>query len=127
MPISKKRNAERMRKARAAGKARGAALLPKSMVRELARLGVRPERWLRGRPVSLGDYRGLQRRLEAKEARVEWQSSGIRMLHQEIARLKALLATQPAMQDTAIAARVTQLEAEQALHEAEHRIEEPAS
>lgn len=127
MPISKKRNAERMRKARAAAKTRGARLLPKSMVRELARLGVRPERWLRGRPVSLDDYRGLQRRLEAKEKRVEWQSGGIAMLHQEIARLRALLATQPAMQDSAVMARVAKIEAEQALHEAGHLIEEPAS
>ena len=115
MPLSKKRDAERKRQSRAAAKARSTALLPKSLARKLSMLGLRPERWLRGRPVSLDDYRDLERRYEAKAAHVEWQKGGIRMLHEEIATLRALLATQPAMQELSLAQRITQLEAEQAL------------
>ena len=67
----------------------------------------------------LGDRAGLMKRLgdmrralEAKTARVEWQSGGILMLHDKIATLEARLATQPAMQDTADKQRITHLEAD---------------
>ncbi|MDP2661819.1 MAG: hypothetical protein Q8R28_13910 [Dehalococcoidia bacterium] len=99
MPLSKKRDAARKRAEYAARKKGGTALVSKALVRKLARLGIKPERYLGAVPVSLDDYRDLERRLQAKMERVEWQSGGIRMLREENARLQALLATQPAMQD----------------------------
>ena len=84
-----------------------------------------PERYMTVAPVSLDDHRDLQRRYEAKAARVEWQSGAIAMLHEEIRTVQAMLATMPAMQDTEILKRLAILEAEQALHEAEHTVQKP--
>lgn len=81
-------------------------------------MGVNPERYVTTAPVSLDDYRALERLLAAKVQRVEWQSGGIRLLHGEIATLKALLATQPAMQEKALEERVLRLETDQVLREA---------
>ena len=92
--------------------------MPKALVRKMHRLGVSPAKWLTVSPKFLDDYHDLERRLEAKTARVEWQSSGIRMLHDEIATLEARLAMLPAMQDTEVKQRITQLEADLALREA---------
>ena len=85
MPLSKKRDAARRRLERAAKKVAGTALMPQAMVRKLRRLGVNPTRYLTAAPVSLDGYRDLERRLEAKIARVEWQSSGIQKLQGEVA------------------------------------------
>lgn len=123
MPISKARNAARMRDYRAQKKASGTALMPRALVRKLHRLGVNPARYLRVGSVSLDDYRDLKKGYDAKVARVEWQSSGMRMLHERIATLEARLATQPAMEDTEIMRRLAAVEVDQALHEAEHGLE----
>lgn len=118
MPLSKKRDRERKKIERAKKKAGSTALLPKALVRRLHRLGVSPARYVQRVPVSLDDYRNLERKLDAKTQRVEWQSGGIRQMHQEIARLRAVLATQAAMGDMVLAQRITQLEAAMALREA---------
>ena len=114
-----------MRAIRAQKRTGGSALLSRALVKRMHRLGVNPERYLTAAPVSLGDYRDLERRLAAKVRRVEWQSSGIKGLQDELATLKALLATQPAMQDTEILKRIAQVEAEQALLRAELVVGEP--
>ena len=121
LPLSKKRDKERkaaQRAEKAAKKAGGAALLPKALVKRMRLLGVDPHKYLTAAPVSLDDYKALERRLEAKVMRVEWQSGGIRMLHDEIATLKAQIETMGAMQDLELKQRVAQLEADLALHEA---------
>lgn len=74
-----------MRAYRAKKKAGGTALLSKALRRRLGRSGISPERYLTSLPVSLEDYRALERTLTAKVARVEWQSSGIAKLQQEMA------------------------------------------
>lgn len=99
MPLSRAKQAAWMKAYRAKKKAGGAALLPKALARKLHRLGISPAHYLTTAPVSLDDYRALERRLEAKVQRVEWQSSGI-----------AKLQEQNTIQDQ----RITQLEADQA-------------
>ena len=84
MPYSKEKQAARMRAYRASKKAHGTALLPKALVRRLHRAGIQVSRYLTASPVSLGDYQDLERRLEAKVQRVEWQSSGIQRLQERI-------------------------------------------
>lgn len=96
------------------------ALLPKSLVRRLHKQGINVTRWAAARPVSLDDYRELQRELDAKAARVEWQSGGIRMLHEQAAVLQARLDTLAASvkadpETLKLAKRVTILEAEKVL------------
>ena len=106
----------------------GTVLMPKAVVRRLRRLGISPSRYLTTAPVGLEEHWAVKRELAARSQRVEWQSGGIRMLRAEIATLKALLATLPAMQDTEIKQRLIALETQQALHEAEHgplAVEEP--
>lgn len=125
MPLSKKRDAERKKIERAKRKKGQTVLLFKAQVREMHRLGVEPSRYLRRVPVSLDDYRDLERRLQAKAARVQWQSGGIKMLHDQIATLTARLATFPAMQESEVKQRVTRLEAEQALRDAVEEVREP--
>lgn len=120
MPLSKKRNTGRMRAARAAKKKSRTALLSKALARRLHRLGVSPSRYFAGNPVSLNDYHALELRYKAKEQRVEWQSSRIAALMMETARLSALLAMQPAMQDRELAQRVAEVEMDLAIHEAVH-------
>ena len=124
MPNSKAKQAAWMRAYRASKKKGGAALLPKALVRKLHRLGVDPARYLTATPVSLDAYHALERQLDAKTQRVLWQSSGIKQLQVEAATLRALLATQPAMQDTEVLKRIAQLETDQVLHEAEHSVPE---
>ena len=122
MPLSKARDKQRKRAERS-GKA---ALLPRAEARRLKALGVDPGAYQRrlGRPgPSLEDYRALERAMDAKAARVQWQSGGIAMLRREVAVLAAVNETlrealrldAPA---TALAARITLLEAERVLREA---------
>ena len=123
MSLSKKRDRERKKREywrKKAEKQAGMALLPKALVRRLRRQGIAVGRYLTNQPVSLDDYRAQGRLLEAKIARVEWQSSGIVGLHQEIATLRARLATLPAMQDALVLQRLAEVEAEAALHQAQH-------
>ena len=101
------------------------ALLPRAEARRLQALGVDPVAFYQieaeERPLpSLGDYRTLLRAYEAKAQRVEWQSGGIAMLRREITGLQALCATlraalSPDDAATALASRVTLLEAEATL------------
>ena len=101
-------------------KAQRTALLPRGLARRLRGMGLDPARHILLPSITQADYRDLERRLNAKTQRVEWQSGGIQMLHGEIARLKALLATQPAMQDAALERRVEAVAAKVLIHEAEH-------
>ena len=79
MPLSKKRDAARKKEEyRLAKEAKlkslrgqGTALLSKALLRKLSRSGIDPARYLTTVPVSLDDYRDLERRLEAKTQRVE--------------------------------------------------------
>ena len=73
-----------MRAHRAKKKAGGTVLLPKAFVRRLNAQGITPLRYLGVVPVSLDDYRAQQRLLDAKIARVEWQSSGIQKLQAQV-------------------------------------------
>ena len=95
-------------------------ILPKSLVRLLQAKGIDPTKYVS--EVSLSDYRDLKRQLEAKIARVEWQSGGIRGLQEEIRTLEAFVQTQASFlhdeQVIAVTQRVAQLEADFALHEA---------
>ena len=126
MPLSKSRDRERKRRAVEVKRPQGLALLSRALIRSLRAHGISPERYISAVPVSLDSYRALQRRLEAKEQRVQWQSSGIRVLQQELAQLRARLATLPAMQDTETLQRIAQLEAGQVLHEvAAHNTAQP--
>lgn len=106
-----------MRAYRARKKVGGLALLPKSLVRRLGKQGITVRRYLSVRPVSLDDYGDLKRRLEAKEARVEWQSGGIKELRDEIATLTAKLGMLQVQLETdqvaVLQRRVALLEAEQ--------------
>lgn len=128
MPYSKADKAEynRVYYAKKHGKALEVktVLLPKSMVRELQKKGINVTRWLTARPVSLDDHRDLERELEAKKQRVEWQSSGIKGLQEEIRVLRAKVEMLPAMQDQVVLKRLAVLEGEVALHEAEHVLRE---
>lgn len=124
MPLSKARDRERKRLDRVRKRVAGTALLSKAEVRRLHRLGVSPARYLTGRRVTLDEYRDLQRQLDAKVQRIQWQSSGIRTLHEEIATLKATIETIKAIDPNAeVLQRVVQLEAERALQEAQRAIE----
>ena len=118
--MSKKRNKARMKAMRAKAKKGGTALMPKALVRRLYAQGIDPTRYLATVPVSLDDYRALERTLDARTQRVEWQSGGIRMLRGELETLKATIATMPAMQDSEVLQRLIQVEAGQVLHEAAH-------
>ena len=89
MPLSKSRDRERKRRAVEVKRPQGLALLSRALIRSLRAHGISPERYISAVPVSLDSYRALQRRLEAKEQRVQWQSSGIRVLQQELAQLRA--------------------------------------
>ena len=123
MPLSRARDRERWH-IRRRGKA---ALLPRSEARRLKALGLDPVAYFQRRQQrpapSLDDYRALERALDAKAQRVEWQSGGIAMLRREVATLTAVNETlrealrldAPA---TALASRVTLLEAERVLREA---------
>ena len=121
MPLSKAENRERMRVVRAAKREGGTVLLPAAEVRRLRRQGLNITRALLAPAVTLDDYRDLGRRLEAKAARVEWQSGGIRTLRDEIATWQARYATLEAslVSERVQAARLTALEVAQAVHEAE--------
>ena len=113
MPLSKKRNAERMRRLRASHKNGGTALLSKALLRKMRTLGIETGRYLAALPVSLDDYRALERTLTAKVARVEWQSGGIKMLQEQVTRdaarltqLEGDLARLEAMIDSLLAERM---------------------
>ena len=108
MPLSRARDRARKQASVAQAKTGGLALVPKALAKRLSKAGIDICRYITAVPVSLDDYRDLERRLAAKAARVEWQSSAI-------ARLHALLAAQPAMQDEAIQVRLARLETEVAL------------
>ena len=87
-------------------KRRAAAL--KASVIELLRAGVPPERI--GKPETLRQrIKGLLLDRTALKARIEWQSGGLKGLWDQIATLKALLATQPAMQDAEVSEKIGQL------------------
>lgn len=108
MPLSKARNRERMRiemrRVRALKREGGTVLLPSATVRRLRRQGLTITRALVMPKPTLEDYRDLERRQEAKAARVKWQSGGIRMLREQIATMEARVAV--------LQQRVTLLEAE---------------
>ncbi|MAH48032.1 hypothetical protein CMI37_19575 [Candidatus Pacearchaeota archaeon] len=128
MPLSKEKQAAWMREYRAKKKQGKATVLPKSEVRRLQAMGIDPEKHNVSPGVNLDDYRDLKRQLGAKTARVEWQSSGIRKLHEEITSLAAWMETYKAFAEDrdmdALRKRVTLLEADYALRKA---IEEGAS
>ena len=89
MPLSKKRDRERKRRD---AKAKRPNTISKRDVRALKAAGVAVEDVVGEPPsekVSGRVVNAIVRRLEAKRARVEWQSGGIKMLHNEIATLKA--------------------------------------
>lgn len=106
MPLSKKRDRERKKRERALKREGGTMLLPSATVRRLRRQGLNITRALASLPVTMDDYHALERRLAAKAARVEWQSSGIRILRDQVATLEARIATLPAMEDTEIRAQL---------------------
>lgn len=118
MPLSRAKNRERMRALRASEKESGTVILPKRVVKALKAVGVDPGRYKLSPDVTLAAYRDLERTLAAKVARVEWQSGGIKVLHDDVATLKATLETLTAHLQTSESQRITQLEANQALHEA---------
>ena len=124
MPLGKAANAARMRAYRASKRAGGTILLSRSEVRRLHKLGVSPAGFLRGARVSLDEYRDLQRQLEAKVLRVQWQSGGIKMLQEENATLRATIETIKATDAGELALqRVVQLEATRALEEVQRATE----
>lgn len=101
--------------------ARGTIILPKKLVRLLKAIGINPRKAHLADAVTLEAYRNLQRAYDAKAQRVEWQSSGIRGLWEQVATLKAELDTLRSALETdqvaQLAARVVQLEADQVLRE----------
>ena len=119
MPYSKRKQAAWMRAYRAKKKMAGTVLMPKAFVRRLAAQGTTPMRYLGAIPVSLDDYRAQGRLLEAKNARVEWQSSGIRMLHQKTAALEGTISMMRTMDNSQEKQRIMLLEANQTLREAQ--------
>lgn len=120
MPWGKAKQAAWMRAYRARKRAGGTVLLSKAEVRRLRRLGVSPGRYLTGQRVTLDEYRDLQRQLDAKVQRIQWQSSGIRLLHDEIATLLATIEVMKSVtQSDTNALRITALEAEMAVLQAD--------
>ena len=117
MSLSRQRNRERMRAIRGSKKAQGTVMLPKALIRKLRATGIDPSRYLTVLPVSLADYRDLERRLEMKIQRVEWQSSGIATLRAEVETLKANDLERQAQIDLLLK-RQTLLEADMALRDA---------
>ena len=99
------------RRARDRARQRGGstALLPASEVRRLRRQGINITRRFLAPAVTLDDYRDLGRRLEAKAARVDWQSGGIRQLRGQVATLQARIDTLPAMQERELSEKIGQL------------------
>lgn len=96
-------------------------MLSKRVARSLRAAGIDPMR-LGLVAVSVSDYRALERTLAAKVARIEWQSGGIKMLHEEIATLKATMETMRSQLQSGESQRIMQLEAQQALQEARERV-----
>lgn len=88
MPLSKERMRERKRQERAAKKEGKTTVLPKSLVRLMRAQGIDPTKHVA--QVSMEEYRDLKRTLDAKTARVEWQSGGIARLQTELANLQYL-------------------------------------
>lgn len=82
-----------MRVLRASRKEAGPVILPKRVVRYLRTAGINPARLGIAQAVSMSKYRDLDGTLDAKIQRIEWQSGGIKMLHDEIATLKAKMET----------------------------------
>jgi len=101
-----------MREYRAKKKAAKTKLLPKALVRRLHAQGIDVQRWVKSVPVSLDDYRARGRLLEAKSLRIEWQSSGIRGLHQKIAELEGTISMMRAMGNSEDKQRIMQVEAD---------------
>ena len=121
MPLSRARDRDRKRAAAALKKEGGTALLASSDVRRLRRQGINIVKRFLAPAVTLDDYRDLGRRLDAKAARVEWQSGGIKALRDELATWQARYATLEAslVSERVQAARLTALEVAQAVHDAE--------
>ena len=123
MPLSKKRNRERMRALR---RKQHDNTISKRDVRALQAAGLDVEEVV-GEPeskkVSGRVVNAIIRTLEAKRSRVEWQSGGIKMLHNDIATLTAerdMLLAQ--LQGDTTAQRLTQLEADAALRDAQENL-----
>lgn len=112
MPLSRAGDRERKRKAAALKREGSTVLLRPSEVRRLRSQGLTITKALLRPSVTLDDYRGLERRLEAKAWRVEQQRSDNGKLRDQVLTLQARLATLPAMEDTETKKRLTLVEAE---------------
>ena len=87
MPLSKKRNRERMRLKRGSKTSR-VVVLPRRLVRALRAAGIDPEKVSASPAVSEEAFKDMQRTLDAKEQRIAWQSGGIKLLHGDVAQHK---------------------------------------
>ena len=120
MPLSKKRNRERMRLKRGS-KASEPVVLPRRLVRALRAAGIDPEKVSASPAVSEEAFKDLLRTLDAKEQRIAWQSSGIKLLHSDVATLKATVSMLQVQLQQGDGSRLTQLEADLALLTAQLR------
>ena len=121
MPLSKKRNRERMKALRRRQRPntiskRDARALQAAGLDVEEVVGESPSEKVSGRVVN-----AIIRTLEAKRSRVEWQSGGIRGLHDDVATLKATVSMLQFQLQQGDGSRITQLEADLALLTAQLR------
>jgi uncharacterized coiled-coil protein SlyX len=122
MPLSKKRNRERMRALR---RKQRPHTISQRDVRAIKAAGLDVEDVVGEPPsekVSGRVVNAIVRLLEAKKARVAWQSSGIRGLHDDIATLKAEMELFKSQLQTVESQRIAALSYKLAEIEVEHAL-----